>query len=204
MTGIIFASQEEAEPFLQRYERGRFQHLAEGEPGHDQHVLVLLTGTGKIKATLRTERLLQRFSPERLLVGGTCTALNDELELGGLAAASQVLEGDRIKLAAPSYPRLPLETPFEELPTGDLVTQDHLITGEEEQSYWQRIADMSDATGYAVAFVAGTHGVPCHIVKAVTGHPNEEDEDLQATRQNAYETLADFLLEKVEAFREEE
>lgn len=197
MTGIIFATQEEAFPFLNRYQRGRFEGLDEGDVQHDAELLVMITGVGKIKATLRTERLLRRHRLGRLIHAGTCTALNEALKTGCPVGAAQVFEGDRIELAAPTYPRMPLDVPFNGLPTGTLVTQDHTVRGQDERTYWQRIADISDMTGYAVAYVAATHGVPCHIVKVVTGHFGIEDKNFRKTLADACETLAGFLEKEV-------
>lgn len=197
MTGIIFATEEEASSFLAQYKRGRFEDLREGETQYDDHVLVTLTGLGKIKSTLRTERFLQENSPRRIFHAGTCTALNEEYQVGDLIAADQVFEGDRIELAAPTYPRMPLEVPFDSLRTGTLVTQDHVAQDKSEKSYWQRIADMSDMTGYAVAFVAATHGVPCHIVKVVTGHVSDDEKQFRKVRTESYDTVAAFLLEEL-------
>ncbi|ARA93517.1 MAG: 5'-methylthioadenosine nucleosidase [Bacteroidetes bacterium] len=195
MIGVVFATEEEAQPFLKHYERGRFDTVAEGETQHDDDLLVSIIGTGKIKATLRTERLLQRFRLKHLLHVGTCTALTDRFPVGSLVAVNQVLEGDRIELAAPSYPRMPLVVPFEDLNAGTLVTQDHTVRGQQEHSYWQRIADVSDMTGYAVAYVAATHGVPCSVVKAVAGQFQVQDEDVRKTREAAYATVARFLID---------
>lgn len=198
MIGIVFATAEEAAPFLKKYRRGRFDNVFEGETLYDDEFLVSITGIGKIKATLRTERLLQEHKPDRIYHVGTCTALSDKLEVGQLVTASQVFEGDRIELAAPTYPRMPLEIPSSRLQQGTLVTQDHVIKGESEQSYWQRIADISDMTGYAVAYVAATHGIPCHIVKAVTGHFHTQDKDFRKTLAAAYETIAGFMLKELQ------
>lgn len=202
MIAIIFATEEEAFPFLKRYKRGRFDSLREGDTLYDDDLLVTLTGIGKIKATLRTERLLQQHRPNRIYHFGTCTSLTEGLEVGTIVAASQVFEGDRIELAAPTYPRMPLEVPFEDLAGGTLVTQDHVPKGSSEQSYWQRIADMSDMTGYAVAYVSATYGLPCHIVKVVAGRIQQEDKQFRKTHATACETLAAFLAEHVEAMRE--
>lgn len=204
MTGIVFATEEEARPFLQRYERGRFDSLTEGEFLTDNRILVALTGLGKIKATLRTERVLQHNDLTRLLHVGTCTALDEELEVGRPVCAGHVLEGDRIELAAPAYPRMPLQVPFEAFPEGTLVTQDHTVQGKKERSYWQRIADISDMTGYAVAYVAATHGVPCHIVKVVTGHLQSENDQFRKHLTEAYDTIADFLLDHLATLQAEE
>ncbi len=197
MTGIIFATEEEAAPFIEKYERGRFDDLREGETLYDDDVFVTLTGLGKIKATLRTERFLRNYQPERIIHVGTCTALTHDFSLGDLVAADQVFEGDRIELAAPTYPRMPLEVVFNDLPTGTLVTQDHVASDKSEKSYWQRIADMSDMTGYAVAYVAATHGLPCHIVKAVTGHISDEDQEFRKNLTSACRAVSTFLVSKL-------
>ncbi|GIV57531.1 MAG: 5'-methylthioadenosine nucleosidase [Rhodothermaceae bacterium] len=197
MLGILFATQEEATSFLQHYERGRFDGLSEGEALHDDTVLVALTGSGKIKATLRTERFLRQYgrSLTRLVHAGTCTALSDALAVGDVVGVHQVLEGDRIELAAPTYPRMPLDVPFDDLPKSILVTQDHPMQGQQERTYWQRIADITDTVGYPIAYVTATHGLPCHLVKVVTGHLNTPDDDLRRTRETACQTLATFLLD---------
>jgi nucleoside phosphorylase len=197
MLGIVFATEEEAYPFLKRYKRGRFDSLREGETMFDDDLVLCLTGIGKIKATLRTERMLQHHKPARLLHAGTCTALSERLQTGELVAVAQVFEGDRIELATPTYPRMPLETPFAGLAQGSLVTQDHLLKGSNEQGYWQRIADMSDMTGYAVAYVTATYGIPCHILKVVAGRMNQEDKQFRKTHATACETLAEFLVREL-------
>ena len=194
MKAIIFASQEEAEPFLHAYRRGRFGGLSEGESTHDDQVLVTIVGVGKIKTTLRTERLLRQHKLTSVLHAGTCTTLIEKLEVGALFVAEQVFEGDRIELAAPNYPRMPLATSFPKVKSGTLVTQDHTLQGAQELSYWQRIADANDMNGYAVAYVAATHGVPCEILKVVTGRFGVEDPNLKRTLTTAYASLAKALV----------
>lgn len=193
MTGIVFSTVEEAQPFLALYERGRFDGLGEGESFHDDHFLVSILGIGKIKAALRTERLLRTNDVTSLIHAGTCTALGDELEVGSLVGVSQVFEGDRIELSAPTYPRMPLTVPFEKLQQVTLVTQDHTVQGATELSYWQRIADISDMSGYAVAYVAATHGKLCQMVKVVTGHMGADDKNLRKTLATGHKSLASFL-----------
>ncbi len=196
MTGIFFSTANEAGPFLTGYYRGRFDGLSEGESAQDDQVLIALTGVGKIKATLRTERLLRSNTLTRLIHIGTCTALDSETETGTLFAIEKILEGDRIELAAPAYPRMPLATPFDGLPKATLVTQDHTLNTE-EQSYWQRIATVSDTVGYPIAFVAATYGIPCIQLKVVAGHAGKQDTNLRRTLASAYEKMAAFLLEEV-------
>lgn len=196
MTGIVYATAGDAEPFLQQYAQGRLAGLAEGETARHDPVFVTITGVGKVKAALYTERLLQSFEVERVIHVGTCTALSDAFEPGALVAAASVLEGDRVSLSAPSYPRLPLTAP-DGLPTGTLVTHDHAISDEDDDGYWQRLADLSDTTGYAVAYVAAQHGTACQIVKAVTGALDREPENFQQTLTTARAQLADYVLRTI-------
>ena len=202
MIGIIFTTEEEYQLFAEQYAGGRFGELNEGEHVQDGDVLAAVSGIGKIKATLHIERLLTQVELNRLIHVGTCTALSEEVEIGERVAATHVLEGDRIELSAPSYPRMPLETPFEVDTEGTLVTHDHELGGEEERSYWQRIAEISDTTGYAVAFVAAQHGVPCHIVKIPTAYIGRDNETFYEDLQAAQGDLTDFLLE--DALEEDE
>ena len=203
MIGIVFSTIEEAEPFLNKYERGRFSDLAEGEALHDDTYLVSVLGIGKIKATLRTDRLLSHYKLTALLHAGTCTSLVGELEIGTLVGAQQVFEGDRIELATPSYPRMPLGTPFPKIDNVTLVTQDHTVSGATELSYWQRIADITDMTGYAAAYVAAMHGVPCYILKIVSGHAGVDDKSLRKTLDASYSGLADYMVKNLGALSPE-
>ena len=197
MIGILFSSTEEAQPFLAAYERGRFDGLGEGESFHDDDLLVTILGIGKIKGALRTERLLRGHKLKQLVHVGTCTALNDTLKIGEVVSVAQVFEGDRIELSAPTYPRMPLATSFEKQEQVTLVTQDHTVQGATELSYWQRIADISDMSGYAVAYVAATHGVPCKIAKVISGHMGIEDKNFRKTLSAAHNTMSSFLVKNL-------
>ena len=138
MTGFVFTSADEAAPFLASYGRGRLDGISEGEVAFDDDVLVIIVGIGKIKATLRTERLLREHDLSQLIHVGTCLSLQDQPEVGQLVTAEQVFEGDRVELSVPSYPRMPIDSRFKELTGCRIVTQDHTVTGASDLTYWQR------------------------------------------------------------------
>jgi nucleoside phosphorylase len=190
MLGILFTTTEEASSFVRQHTDGRFESLGEGSPIQVDDLLLAVTGTGKIKATLATERLLRDHDLDAVLHVGFCTALDEDLAREAVGA-SFVLEGDRVELDAPTYPRMPLECPFEVSAEGTLVSQDHTSDDAEERSYWERIADVRDETGYAVAYVAAQHGVPCHVVKVVDRHTT--DDAGAAPREDAVGAIATFL-----------
>ncbi|PIQ63716.1 MAG: 5'-methylthioadenosine nucleosidase [Bacteroidetes bacterium CG12_big_fil_rev_8_21_14_0_65_60_17] len=197
MTGILFSTLEDAQPFLATYQRGRFDGLNEGEQANDNEILVSILGIGKIKGTLRSDRLLRQKKLTSILHAGTCTGLSDKFQVGELVSVTQVFEGDRIELSAPTYPRMPLNHLFPDVPDGILVTQDHTVEGASELSYWQRIADVSDMTGYPVAYVAATHGISCHIIKVVAGRMGIDDPDFRKNLAAVRSKLGTFLSEKI-------
>jgi len=192
MLCILFSSSEEAAPFLEQHVDSRPESLEEGRHLEIDGGIVAVTGPGKIKATLATERVFRENDVDLLIHAGGATSLTDDLGLGTLVAATFVLEGDRVALDTPAYPRMPLD-PLSDLSTeGTLVSQDHTDNGDsEERSYWERIADIRDDTGYAVAYVAAQHGTTCHIVKGITSRIGAEDDD--SAQKEALQSVATFL-----------
>jgi len=166
MIAIVFPTTDDAALLTDVSPGARLDDLEEGTPIQIDDAVVAVTGLGKIKATLATERLLRAHDVEALVHLGPCVGIDDALEPGTLVGASFVLEGDRVELDAPTYPRMPLECPFDVDTDGTLVSQDR-PGGGEEPSYWKRLADVRDETSYPVAYVAAQHGTPCHVVKVV-------------------------------------
>ena len=195
MLGLVFTTTDEAVSFVGSHTDHRPDRLDEETPLQTDDLFIVVTGQGKIKATLATERLLRDHDLEAVLHVGTCTALDEDVSPGAVVGASFVLEGDRVELDAPTYPRMPLECPFEVDTEGTLVSQDHVTDDAEERSYWERIADVRDETGYAVAYVAAQHGTPCHIVKAVQA----QESRAQAADEEALNAIASFLERAVAA-----
>jgi nucleoside phosphorylase len=189
MLAIVFTTTDDAAAFVQDHTDGRFDALEEDAPIQTDDLLLAVTGRGKIKATLATERLLRTHDLEAILHTGTCTALGEDLSLGTVLGATFVLEGDRVELDAPTYPRMPLECPFDVQAEGTLVSQDHTTDAPDEQNYWERIADAWDETGYAVAYVAAQHGTPCHVAKIVNAFPDEDDDPTEPPS----EAVASFI-----------
>jgi nucleoside phosphorylase len=194
MLGIVFTTRREASTFVATYTDGPVPTIEEGTPISVGDITVAVTGAGKINATLATERLLRTHDLTSLLHAGTCVSLSEELDSGTVLGASFVLEGDRVELENPTYPRMPLSCPLEVSQEGTLVTQDHTADGK-EKSYWERLADARDHTGYAVAYVAAQHGTTCHIVKAVSGSAGDspDHEDVCAAEEEVAAVLQQFL-----------
>lgn len=190
MIGLLFTTPDEASALSELYPDARLDDLDTETPIQVDDFLVAATGHGKIKATLATERLLRAHDLQALLHTGTCVGLDEQLSGGTVVGVSFVLEGDRVELETPIYPRMPLECPFDVDAEGTLVSQDHTTNDEDERTYWERLADVRDSTGYPVAYVAAQHGTPCYVVKAVTGRVDDPD---AKNREDALRRLGSFL-----------
>lgn len=190
MLGITFDTAEEATFFVEQYSDSRFDGLDEGEQAWVNEILVTVTGAGKIKATLNTERFLQDYDVDAVYHVGEASALGSGLEPGMVVGVTSVLEGDRVDLDSPAYPQMPLEPPSDLDDVGTLVSQDHVAENWKE-SYWSRIADMRDSTGYAIAYVAAQHGTSCHIIKGITNRADAEGTSVE--RRSVHEKIATVL-----------
>lgn len=197
MLGFLFATVAEARPFVNAFAKNRVDRIHEGDYIHGENGVVTVTGRGKINATLGTERLLSEYDLDALVHAGGAVSLSDEVEPGAVIGATHVLEGDRVDLEDPSYPRMPLKVPFDSVDEVTLITQDHPTYEPDARSYWERIAEIRDSTGYAVAFVAGQHGVPCHIVKGITGPPGNNV--TQNELAEVYGAVTNVLIDQLES-----
>lgn len=196
MLGIVFTTSRDASPFLDRHVDDRIDRVEEGAPVQLDDLLVAITGPGKIKATLATERLLRTHDLDAIVHAGRCTGLSEDLSTGAIVGASFVLEGDRVELDAPTYPRMPLTCPYDVDVEGTVVSQDHAPDAGDDLNYWARLADVRDSTGYPVAYVAAQHGTPCHVTKVVADHI-EADSD--TVSRESLTVLAEFLERVAEA-----
>jgi nucleoside phosphorylase len=195
MLGIVFTTTNDAVTFVREHTNGRVEALGEDAPIQTDDLLLAVTGPGKIKATLAAERVLREHDLDALVHTGTCTALNENLSPGTVAGASFVVEGDRVELDAPTYPRMPLECPFDLKFEGTIVSQDHTSDDPDEMSYWERIADVRDETSYAIAYVAAQHGTPCYVAKVVEASADEDTDTGEAAPSEPIAALLQRTLE---------
>lgn len=105
-------------------------------------------------------------------------------------------------LEDPAYPRMPLECPLDVDVEGTLVSQDYSAASAEASddsdapsslSYWERLADVRDGTGYAVVYVAGQHGTPCYIVKGVSSHRDITQQPSEPSAGSSRHAVASVL-----------
>ncbi len=138
---------------------------------------LLVTGIGKVRATMTLSRELASGPPVRQVINiGTAGALRDEVVGDGrdLFVPSAVLEHDisSAELRAMGYDM----TDRWELPDGDgtvLASGDTFVADPVRRAELARHAHLVDMEGCAVAHVSAEFRVTCRLVKAVTDNADE-------------------------------
>jgi len=139
---------------------------------------LLVTGIGKVRATMALSRELASGAPVRQVINiGTAGALRDGVTSSdalGVFLPSAVLEHDisSAELRAMGYEM----TDRWELPDGDgtvLASGDTFVADPVRRDELARHADLVDMEGCAVAHVSAQFAVPCRLVKAVTDNADE-------------------------------
>lgn len=153
MIGILFATEMEAQPFLER--------------GVPEGVRVEISGMGMEAARIATEKLVEEGCTS-IINAGVCGALNNRLERGAVYRVSMV-STEKLKAAVNVGIGFGLKR---------LVSVDEPVFDPARKRELRKHGDLVDMEGYAVARVCEEHQVPCIMIKGVTDfgdHKGKED-----------------------------
>ena len=170
MTGILFASSLEAQPFIVTSGAAEvsdvpFQLYAVREP----RLTIAISGMGKVAAALAVQFLIREQGIRRIILGGTCGALTDDpgFQPGRIFRITQASEG----AAGPGIPSTPVAcdtTLWPQLPSASLVTVERPVFDGQSRQDLVEFGELVDMEGAVAARVAAMYGVPCTIIKGVT------------------------------------
>jgi 4-hydroxybenzoate polyprenyltransferase len=180
MIGILFATEMEAQPFLDR-----------GEP---EGTVTVISGMGLEAARIATEKLVKEHGCTAVINAGVCGALNNRLERGAVYRVSMV-STEKLKAAVNVGVGMGLKR---------LVSVDDPVFEPERKRELSKYGDLVDMEGYAVARVCEEHEVPCIMIKGVTdfGDGNGKT-DIKKHIGPVSETVAEAVVGVVEASRKE-
>ncbi|MCF8601964.1 nucleosidase [Gordonia sp. HY442] len=153
---------------------------------------LLVTGIGKVRATMALTRRLERGDYARVVNIGTAGALHDHH--AGLFVPSVVIEHDisAAALAAIGYDTVDRW----EVDGGDgtvLATGDTFVTDPEHRGMLAERADLVDMEGAAIAQVCARYRIPITLVKAVSDQADDSAMDWPQVVDAAARDLADWL-----------
>ena len=176
MIGILFATEMEAKPFLER-----------GEP---EGTVTIISGMGMEAARVATEKLIGEHGCSAVINAGVCGALHHRLERGAVYRVSMV-STENLKTAVNVGVGLGLKK---------LVTVDEPVFQPDRKRELSKQGDLVDMEGYAVARVCEEHSVPCIMIKGVTDFGDHNGkEDIQKHIDPVSQTVADAVFGIVDA-----
>ncbi len=177
MIGVLFATQMEAQPFLDR--------------GVPEGVIVEISEEmGLEAARIATEKLVKEHGCTTIINAGVCGALNNRLKRGGVYRVSMV-SIEELKAAVNVGIGIGLKR---------LVSVEEPVFDPKRKKELSKYGELVDMEGYAVARVCEEFGVPCIMLKGVTdfGDVNGK-EDIQKHINPVSETVAEAVAKIADA-----
>lgn len=202
MIGLIFATFQEAEPFLSisratTLDAGPF-HLHETRPAGS--LCVAVSGMGKIAAATACQYLIREKGVSHVINAGVCGALRtgDDFSPGAFFRITSVVEGDHgTEAQAAPVELCPCDWP-DHLAEARLVTCDQPVFGSRQRQALSARGDLVDMEGAAVARVAACFETPWTLIKAVTDRAGPKDRStLLNNLRPVSAALADFLWREI-------
>ena len=176
MIGVLFATQMEAQPFLDR-----------GVP--DGVVIEVAEEMGLEAARIATEKLVGQ-GVTSIINAGVCGALNNRLERGAVYRVSMV-SMEELKAAVNVGVGIGLKR---------LVSVQEPVFEPKRKRELSKYGELVDMEGYAVARVCETHSIPCILVKGVTDFGDGHGKgDIKKHITPVSETVAEAVLGIVDA-----
>ncbi len=176
MIGVLFATQMEAQPFLDR--------------GVPEGVIVEISEEmGLEAARIATEKLVKEHGCTTIINAGVCGALNNRLERGAVYRVSMV-SIEELKAAVNVGIGIGLKR---------LVSVEEPVFDPQRKKELSKFGELVDMEGYAIARVCEEFEIPCIMLKGVTdfGDVNGKD-DIQKHIAPVSETVADAIFQCLE------
>jgi adenosylhomocysteine nucleosidase len=172
MIGLIFATRQEARPFLLL---GRAELVAEKPFQRYQSsdmptAVIMISRMGKVAAAAAATALILEHQATRIINAGACGVLRDlpELPVGQIVRITSAIEGDHEVFGRRPEPVLCHSTLWPDLPMARLVTCDRPVFDLRRRNTCAKLGEVVDMEGAAIARVAHLYQVPCEMLKGIT------------------------------------
>ena len=156
-----------------------------------KHIILACCGPGKVLTALTTQRIIDRYHPQAMIMIGVAGALKSELRLGDVVVSKDCVQHD-MDVTALGFPRgavpdtdyrfiqadthliaLAMKTPLHshQLVTGRIVTGDQFLSEEETLSRSYLFEELQgyviEMEGAALALVCAFNQIPFVIIRTV-------------------------------------
>jgi len=218
---IMGAMREEIDPLLDYMKDVKSYDLANNiyyeAKYKGMEIVIAYSKIGKVFASLTASVMIQHFGAKKLLFSGVAGAINEELKIGDLIAATKLCQHD-LDIAAFGHPfgfvpegEVYIESDKEliylakevakskgiDLKEGIIATGDQFIADEQRKEWIKKTfnADALEMEGAAVAVVCDAFDVPFFILRAISDAADmDAGFDFDKFLESSSKISADFII----------
>ena len=218
---IMGAMPEEIEPLLSYMSDIKSFELADNRYYEAKYkgldIVLAYSKIGKVFATLTASVMIQHFKAQKLLFSGVAGAINEELKIGDLIAATKLCQHD-LDITAFGHPygyvpegKIYVESDKEllflakkvakdkniDLKEGIIATGDQFIADNAKKEWIRETfnADALEMEGAAVAVVCDAFDIPFFILRAISDAADmDAGFDFDKFLENSSKISADFII----------
>ena len=202
MIGVVFATDREARPFL---ERGDCTPLAQEPvrllrldlPNHADGLIVAVCGIGYDNAAAAVDHLIRNCRVSRVVNAGLCGGLREGYSVGDVLRVTDVCDGDAILAGRRpvSIPCLTDVDAWDALAGARLASVREPVFESDRKLKLAQCADIVEMEGLAVAEACQRGRVAFGLVKGVSDRADADGKrDIQANIDRVSELVADRLV----------
>ena len=172
MIGLVFATLQEARPFLAMCNAGQSitNPFTIYQTATAPQLRIIISGMGKVAAAAAAQALILSHQAQIVINAGACGALRDaaELAVGQLVNVSTAVEGDHELFGKRPQAIQCCDQLSLSLPTARLVTCDRPVFDVQRRNACAKLGDVVDMEGAAIARVTDWYQIPCQMIKGIT------------------------------------
>jgi len=199
MTGLLLATQAEADPLIERLSASRVADepyaiyafdLDAGPAGGE----IVISGIGPSAANAAAEYLIDRRGADVVVNVGLCGALGGDMPPGRIVRISDVVNGDAVLGGRATVPWPCDAGPWGDLAPKRLATVAEAVFQDRRRRMLAEQADVVDMEGVAVSAACAERGVTLHMLKGVSDLADDQGKsDIQQNIAAVSGDLADVV-----------
>ncbi len=209
MIGIAIAAKTEFKTLLEIYniDDSNLEKYPYGEyyrtEFQNKEVVFFRTGIRKVNAASAVQYMIDKFSLEKIIVLGTCAAVNDSYDYLDVLLPERVIDYDGIirelTIDLPEEVFIDIKKPNISMPyvDGILGTSDKALVMWKDLTYLASNAiDASDMETYAICKVALKNNVDFTVIKGISDRPMKNNEGFDE-QVDVYEENTPIVMKKI-------
>lgn len=209
MIGVVVASKLEWKTLLEIYNIDD-DHLEKYPYGEfyrtifrNKDIVFFRSGARKVNVSAAVQYMIDRFSLKKIIILGTCTAVNDSYDYLDVLIPEKIIDYDfilrdtTVEIPESAYIEMPKVNVSLDYVEGILGTSDKSLVSWKDLTYLASNAiDASDMESYAVCRVAITNNIDYIVLKGISDRPIKDNDSFDE-QEEVYEENTPLVMEKL-------